>query len=208
MMISDLATSWPPSVAPVTNVGYKHIIEEVSAEYTFSLQRLHEPAWWTGFQVTSIDTPRARIAVTLRKSNGSIAFDTAEDQCKWVQDCNTWTHFPWPIPAKMADAMGLYLDISLIEESESSHLSMKAAFHEMDGLHADERFLFIAGNGVLVHHWDGERNMWGNPIAGLNPAWNVAHTVVPTIAQVLASQEWNDNKLFAIQDWNEIVPPA
>jgi hypothetical protein len=208
MMISNLATSWPPSVAPVTNVGYKHIIEEVSEEYTFTLQRLHVGAWWTGFQVTSIDTPNAQIAVVLRRSGGSVAFDVAEDQCKWTQSCNVWHHFSWPIPAAMADAMGLYLDISLIEESESSHLSMKAVFHEMCGLAVDDQYLFITGDGVPVQHWNGAQHVWGNPIAGFSPTWGVAHTVVPTIAQVLATQEWNDNKMFAIQGWNEIVPPV
>jgi hypothetical protein len=204
MMFSDLATSWPPSVAPATNVGYKHIIEEVSEEYTFSLQRLHEGAWWTGFQISSIDIQR--VAVVLRRSGGSIAFDTAEDQCKWIQECNVWSHFPWPIPATMADEMGLYLEISLIEESGPSYLSMKAVFHELDGLDIDEHYLFIAGDGVLVHHWDGVRHVWGNPVAGFSPAWNTAHTVVPTLAQVFATGEWNDNKMFTIHEWADIVP--
>jgi hypothetical protein len=185
-----------------TNMGFKHIIEEVSKEYKFTLQSLHEGAWWTGFQITSVDTPC--ITVTLRKSDGSVAFDTAADQCTWTLTCGSLYHFPWPVPAAMADTMGLYLDISMIEESASSHLSMKASFHEMAGLELKDRYLFIAGDGAPVHHWDGDRRVWGNPIAGTPPTWNTMHTVVP----MMASGVWKDNKMFTIQEWTDIVPPA
>jgi hypothetical protein len=200
-MFSELATSWPNS-----NMGFKHIIEEVSEEYTFTLQSLHEGAWWTGFQVSSVS--QTRIAVVLRRSGGSVAFDTAPDQCKWTLTCGTWCHFPWPVPAAMADAMGLYLDISLIEESVPSYLSMKASFHEMTGLEIKDQYLFIAGDGVSEHHWDGDRQVWGNPIAGSPPTWNTMHTVVPTMAQLLATGVWNDDKMFTIQEWADNVPPA
>ena len=204
MMFSDLATAWPPAAGPTQ--GYKHESTRISAdeEYPFSLQRLHAGAWWTGFYVATTE-PDVEIQVVMRRAAGAVAFDVAADQCKWTQQSGTWCHFPWPIPAAMADMMGLYIDVSV---SATTHISMRASFHELSGLSVNDRYLFIAGDGVPVHHWDGAQNAWGNPVTGFNPAWTLAHTVVPTMAQLLATGEWNDNKLFAINDWNEIVPPA
>jgi hypothetical protein len=204
MMLSKI--SWPPSVAPRTDEGYKHVIEEVSAEkdYTFSLQRLHEGAWWKGFLVTSIDTPQALLRVVLRRSGGAVAFDTAEDKCKWTQKPGVWTPLPWPIPAAMATEMGLYLDVSLHSESDTSHLSMKASFHEVGK--ARDRFLFTDDDGVPVQYWDSSRYTWGNPLAGGPPVWRSLYTVVPTMIRLLRG--WDDNKVFCIHEWNEIVPMA
>ena len=201
-MFSDLATAWPPSAGPTQ--GYKHESTRISAdeEYSFSLQRLHAGAWWTGFYIATTE-PGIEVHVVLRRSDGAVAFDTAIDQCKWTQQAGMWIHFPWPIPAAMADTMGLYLDVSV---SAATHISMKAAFHELAGLDQADPYLFIAGDGVPVHHWN--QQLWGNPVTGFNPVWGLAHTVVPTMAQLLATGEWNDNKLFAIQEWTDIVPPV
>jgi hypothetical protein len=206
MMISDFATSWPP--APLT--GRKHLIPLLTARtrYQFSLEELHEPAWWTGLRITSIDAPEADLHIVLRRRDGSVAFDTAEDNCKWTQTCGSWCHFAWPIPAAMASEMGLYLDIDyLAEEGETAHFAISVCFHEMGGLDPRERYLFIEGDGVPVHHWDGIQHLWGNPVAGLPPRWDLVHVVVPTMAQVLAVG-WNDNRMFRINSWQEIVPPA
>ncbi len=195
MMLSKI--TWPPRDQTIE--GYKHVIEEVSVEkeYAFSLQSLHEGAWWKGFLMTSV--PQAQIGVVLRRRGGYVAFDTAEDKCKWTQESGIWTPLPWPIPAAMATEMGLYLDVSL---RVTAHLSMKASFHEVGK--ARDRFLFTDDDGVPIQHWDSARYVWGNPLAGTAPLWRTLYTVIPTMSRLDCG--WDDTKVFCIHNWNEIVP--
>jgi hypothetical protein len=202
MMLSSI--TWPP--VPDANVGYKHMMEDVSAEkgYAFSLQRLHKGAWWTGVLVTPSAVPDQQVDVVLRRRGGAVAFDVAEDKCKWTQKGGDWTTLPWPIPATMADEMGLYLDISLRGSPGSLYTSMKASFYELRGLAPNDRYLFVEDDGVAVHYWDDRRRVWGNPVTGAPPIWRMLYTVVPTMSRV--ARDWDDNKVFCIHNWSEIVP--
>lgn len=151
-MFSDLANSWPPVAGP--DQGYKHISTEISEDYIFGLQKLHKGAWWTGFYIATPE-PNIDIQVVLRRSGGSIAFDTAIEQCKWTPNRSSWYPFPWPIPAEMADEMGLYLDISV---SAITHISIKASFYELRGQTVEDSYLFTMDNSIK-HTWNNAKQI-------------------------------------------------
>ena len=193
-MLSDIRAQWPPDLHPM--IGYKQQPMVYKGPSRESLDDLHDPAWFTGFRIAS-PTYKGTISIRLLKRDGTLAFSLYQDIQAIV---GTWTPFPWPIPAKMASTMGLYVDIPGLD----THIySLRIAFQEMPQLSVHERYLFVENNEV--HHcWNGRRKAWGNRVEGAEPVWRTLHTIVPTMAQLI-SEPWDDSKPFCIHEWNEHV---
>lgn len=199
-MLSDIHTHWPP-VHPSLSIGHKQQPTMYRGPATESLADLHDPAWWTGFRITSptfSGENSAQIPVRILKRDGTAAFPRFPDIQATV---GTWKPFPWPIPARMATVMGLYLEIPGLD---THAYSLRVAFQEMSLLSIQDRYLFVE-KGIAHHVWDGRRKAWGNFAGGAEPTWRTFHVLVPPMTRLISEPAWDDSNLFCIHAWDEPV---
>jgi hypothetical protein len=192
-MLSDILTMWPPSHSP--SIGYKQQPKVVQGRYCESLEDLHEPAWWTGFRISSVSYS-GTMTVRLQRKDGSV-FDPFPSQ---EIPTGEWVPFRWPIPAKMASVLGLTLDVS---GAESHSYSVRVAFQEMSHLSSNDRYLFL-DNKEICYLWDGRRKAWIDRLSDVEPVWRTLHTLVPPMSRLLSQPPWNDTP-FCIHAWDEAV---
>jgi len=209
-MLSDIHAHWPPDAHP--SVGYKQHPKLYRGPVQESLEDLHDPAWWTGFRIATPSpsaSPSASLTVRLLRQDGAPLYEDIPTQV------GSWTPFPWAIPAKMATAMGLYLDIPGLPHSQP--YSVRIAFQEMKQLSVKDRYLFVE-NGAIHHMWDGRRKVW-NTRTGTSsckgtdcrirlgePMWRTFHILVPPMSRLISEPVWEDDKPFCIHAWDEPVP--
>ena len=134
---------------------------------------LHNPAWWTHVRLIS-PIAEAQFFVRLLKRDGEIAF--TNKPCVWTQNSGQTRYLPWAIPAKLADAMGLYLDITCLESDVATFVTRVIGFHEMPHLSPYDRYLFVDGSGHIVMAWEGQFQVWPEP------AWGEPHRIVMPLA--------------------------
>ena len=195
-MLSDIRTHWTPELHP--SVGHKQQPTMYCGPAKESLEDLHEPAWWTGFRITS-PTYKGTLSVRLLNRDGTLAFPLYQDIPTQV---GLWTPFPWPIPARMATVMGLYLEIPGLPDSHK--YSVRIAFQEMTQLSVHDRYLFVE-NGNVHHVWNGRRKAWGNRTEGAEPVWRTLHILVPPMSRLLSEPAWDNDTPFCIHAWDEPV---
>jgi len=199
-MISDLEHFWPPAPGPnQTQTGTKTLNTSFSGVTHETLVGLHNPAWWSGIRIAT--DPQRRFRIRLIKSDDSPAFDCAQNECEWEQAANVWTHLPWAIPAAMATAMDLMVEITS-NDPTPTFVSVKLCFHELTRLSIRDRYLFMNRDGRIIQQWNGSQRSWGSPVSGEPPTWRTIHRLVPP-AQLL--EGWDDNKVFCIHEWDEQV---
>jgi len=216
-MLSNLQTFWPPRPGPREPQTGTKISDHTATTVDpirENLTDLHEPAWWSGIRVT-VSTHNHRIdrgqaCVRLIKADGSPAFDLAPTECEWIQTYNTWTKFPWAIPAAMATTLDLRIEVTLLDVPNSpSFARLTACFHEMPFLRPRDRYLFVDSGGKILQQWNGRQHADGvpgrnnTPGRGDNPVWRTIHHVVPPSSML---QDWDDTTVFCVHDWDEIVP--
>ena len=177
-MLAELRHTWPQ---PGTKTSRSAII---------SLADLHTHAWWTGVRVTS--DSGGPIRVQLRTKEG-VALPTS---CDWKQGNREWHPLPWPIPAGMAKAMGIFLQVEAV-----APFVITCCYHDMP---ANDTYLFVNGRTVL-HHWNGRQRTWGNRQYGDPPMWRTIHRVVPPMSVILDREVCEDD-VFCIHDWSEELP--
>lgn len=196
MALSDIPQLFPP-VAGDSRVGWKDCFEPQDVgnnSFHEYLLNLHEPAWWTGVRISSLD-PNEEFDVKLGMTDGPLT---------WTQRSGAWAPFPWPIPARMADKMGLILEFKSRGTNMSApQYAVRTAFAELPGMPVDERYLFFDEPGAVQFYWNGKRNAWGTRTKGAEPQWRSIHMLVPP-SSMLAG--WNDNRVFCMHEWSETVP--
>jgi len=206
--------NWPPVTGDPT-VGTKTLQSQYNTRRAEEqLADLHAPAWWSGVRVV-MATPtrtldRAHVHVRLMKPDRTPAIDLGS--CDWVQVTNTWTRFPWAIPAAMAKALDLRLEVTLVDDeylasvNEPIHILVKTCFHEMPHLPPRDKYLFVNDEGRILHFWNGRQHADGvpphgdHPGRGDYPVWRTVHRVVAPLAQ------WDDATVFCVHEWDEVVP--
>jgi hypothetical protein len=199
-MISSLERIWPPAPSPTQmETGTKTLNTSFAGITHESLSGLHDPAWWSGIKIAAGDSQIFR--VRLVKSDGSPAFDCAQNYCEWTQPANIWKRLPWAIPAMMATAMDLMVEVST-ETQTPIFISIKISFHEMTLLSPRDRYLFMNKEGRIIHQWNGKQRLWGSPVSGDPPTWRTIHRLIPP-EQLL--ERWDDSKVFCIHEWDEQV---
>lgn len=203
-MLSEIAAHWPPAPSPdQPETGHKTLNEQHAGAYRETLVGLHEPAWWTGVRLTTPNHPQLRFRVRLLKLHDEPAFRLAADACTWTQQSGEWVKFPWAFPAMMANMMGLQLEITPLDAPEGGvWINTRIAFHEIPDIRAHEPLLFVSANGRVQHYWNGRQHVWGNLDEGAEPRWQTIHIPVPPSSHLAG---WNDNKLFCIHAWNEVL---
>jgi hypothetical protein len=164
-MLSDIRDLWPKQTGTRT------------ARSDLLLQDLQAPAWWTGVKIDSDSEVQVQLCTEKGPELGS-----------WTQGPG-WHPLPWPIPAAMAKAMGMYIQVTGI-------ISITACYHDLPLIDSNDRFLFTRGKSV-VHHWNGRQRTWGDP------TWRTIHRLVPPMSVLLNG--WNDD-VFCIHSWDEEVP--
>ena len=189
---------WPPIDDPT--IGIKTLHPQDAHCVTETLANLHEPAWWSGVRV-SVISARDRdpvVHVRLVKPDGTPAIDRGI--CEWFQNTDTWILFPWAIPAAMATKLDLRLVVTLVDPVEPVYIGVKTCFHEMPYMPPRDKYLFVDDAGCVLHYWNGRLHADGTPSRGHPPTWRTIHRVI------LPSWKWNDNRMFCIHAWDEIVP--
>ena len=208
-MLSDIRTCWPPNPGPSQpQTGTKTICVPIKNTVTESIAGLHEPAWWTGLRITTLNQPHPEFLYRVRliRGNGEPAFDAAPHLCEWIQRDGQLLPLPWPIPAIMATEMKLSVKITPVDSSPSDTLCVILTFHEMPAVSPTEKFLFATEQGAIVQYWNGKTHMAGSRLGGKEPSWRTLHTIVPPMTRLLAAIPWNDGKPFCIHEWGELVP--
>jgi len=197
---------WPPTD---DSTGFK-TLQSQDGHCVEILANLHEPAWWTGVRVSVTSGPKPEpnpepdpvVHVQLVKPDGTPAID--KGLCEWFQNTNTWMPFPWAIPAAMATKLDLRLVITVVDKTvnpdEPVHISVRTCFHEMPYMPPRDKYLFVDDAGCVLHYWNGRLHMDGTPNRGYSPTWRTIHRVI------LPMWKWDDNKMFCIHGWDEIVP--
>lgn len=204
-MLSAIPTHWPPhegsTVHPET--GYKSMTAQHAATYRETLMDLHDSAWWTGLRITAFTEEPQRFRVKLLNAQGEPAFKMASDRCMWFQESGEWVKFPWPIPAKMAKYMELWVDITPMSVTGNGpYVNTRIAFHEVPGIIPKEHLLFFNEAGAVQHYWNGSQNVWGNRSEGATPRWRTVHVPVPPSSML---DDWDDHKMFCIHTWDEVL---
>lgn len=164
-MLSNIRDLWPKQTGTRT------------ARSVLSLHDLQAPGWWTGVKVET----EAEVQVQLRTEKGSLE--------SWTQGPG-WHPLPWPIPAAMGKAMGLYIEVT------GKDHPVTVGYCDLHLIDSNDRFLFTRGRSV-VHHWNGRHRTWGDP------TWRTIHRLVPPMSVILDG--WNDD-VFCIHSWDEEVP--
>lgn len=111
--LSSIVKHWPPTPGP-DQPETGHMTVTSVANSPVRLTSLHVPAWWTGVRLSSA----ARIRLTTHEVT------LFSDSCP----AKTWVPFAWPIPAQIAAALGMELEI---ETSDGKPIAVCVAFHEM-----------------------------------------------------------------------------
>lgn len=199
MALSDIPQFFPPTSGD-SRVGWKDLFQPVvenDGTFRESLVGLHEPAWWTGVRIASLDANQ-EFRVELLKLHDEFAIGT------WTQRAGVWTAFPWAIPAKMASLMGLMLRITPLGTNMTTpQYAVRTAFAELSTMPVDERYLFFDETGVVQFYWNGRRQAWGSRSQGAEPQWRSIHMLVPPSSML---EGWNDNRVFCMHEWSETVP--
>ena len=195
-MLTTIATIWPPAPGPQTGTKTLHGTGPVLTE---RLHDLHDPAWWSGVRVATVEPMGFQIR--LLKGDGSTVFDLAADACTWVQNTGSWVQFPWPIPAAMGKALDMKLEVTTIDGS-NTFMSVVTCFHELPLMPLRDRYLFVNADGRILQVWNGGKLLDGTPDRGLPPVWRTIHHVVPPTRLL---SDWSDETLFCIHEWDEIV---
>ena len=159
--------------APATTPGTKTSYGMISPGHKEPMSSLHNPAWWTYLKLVSPYT-ESQYMVRLLKADGSIAF--TNKSCVWTQNDGQTRYLPWAIPAKLADAMGLYLEITCLETDIATFVTRVIGFHEMPHLSPYDRYLFVDGAGHMVLAWDGMSKQQPDPV------WGEPHQIVTPLA--------------------------
>jgi hypothetical protein len=160
--------------APATTPGTKTHHGLIQPNHKESMSSLHNPAWWTYVKLTSAYHVEDQFLVRLLKTGGDFAFDNKS--CIWTQNSGKIHHLPWAIPAKLADAMGLYLEITCLETDLPTFVSRVIGFHEMPHMSPYDRYLFVDGSGHIKMAWAGQFRVWPEP------AWGESHRIVTPLA--------------------------
>jgi len=158
-----------PATMPGTKTGYGMI----SPGHKEPLSSLHNPAWWTYLKLVSPYT-ESQYMVRLLKADGDVAF--TNKSCVWTQNAGQIHYLPWAIPAKLADAMGLYVEITCLETDLPTFVTRILGFHEMPHLSPHDRYLFVDGAGHMVLAYEGHFQVWPEPV------WGEAHRIVTPLA--------------------------
>ena len=196
-MLKTVTTLWPPPPGSVqtgtkTKLGYGPKIIE-------SLNDLHEPAWWTGVRVATV-VPMG-FYVHLLKGDGTPVIDLATEACTWVQTTHSWVQFPWAIPAGMAKALDMKLEITTIDGS-APFMEVITCFHELPQMPTNDRYLFTDAEGQLLQVWNGKILKDGTPDRGTPPVWRTLHHIVPPPRLL---QNWTGDTVFCVHEWDETV---
>ena len=183
MRIEDLATI--SLTAPSPELGYKYLHPETDErnEWIETLEGLHPSAWWVGLKFSTPES--VRISVEIRDATGAYVF--GPQYSTWNQLSNTLVQFPWPIPAAMADAIGICLHISTMEPPLWA--SRKIIFAEMPEENQHERFMFVNTLNQHIAHWYPVYEAAGTDSRGFPVEWNVAHRIVPMSTAVFQRSE-------------------
>jgi len=188
-------TLWPPPPDSL-QIGKKNKMGK--GPIVLSLNDLHEPAWWTGVRVASIDP--MEFHVRLLKGDGTPIIDRAADACSWVQSTHSWIQFPWAIPA----AMGKFLDMKLeITTSDGSapFIDVTACFHELPLMPTKDRYFFADAEGRLLQMWNGKIQKDCTPDRGPPPTWRTIYRIVPPTRLL---EKFTDT-VCCIHEWDESV---
>ena len=206
--------NWPP-VAGDPTVGTKTLHPQYNKRIVEEkLSDLHEPAWWSGVRV-AVATPtrtleNVHVHVRLMKSDRTPAIDLGS--CDWVQVTNTWTKFPWAIPAAMATTLDLRLEVMIVEDenveavNEPLYITVKTCFHEMPHMLPRDNYLFVNDEGHILQFWNGRQHVDGvppcgdHPGRGDHPVWRTIHRVVAPLWM------WDEATIFCVHEWDEVVP--
>lgn len=174
---------------------------------TESMVGLHEPAWWTGLRITTLDQPHPEFLyrVRLLRGDGELAFDAVPHLCEWIQRGGQLLPFPWPIPAIMATEMKLSVKITPVDAGPSDTLCIILTFHEMSAIPPTDKFLFATEQGGIVQYWNGKTHVGGSRLGGKEPTWRTLHSIVPPMTRLLSTIPWNDAKPFCAHEWGELV---
>ena len=144
-------------------VGNKTVYGIMSSGHTEKMDGLHNPAWWTHLKLISPYYTDGQFLVRLLKEDGEVAFNK---YCTWTQNSGQIHYLPWAIPAKLADAMGLHLEITCLETDVPTFVTRIIGFHEMPHLSPYDRYLFVDGSGHIVLAWEGQFRVWPEPAFG------------------------------------------
>lgn len=190
-MFSVVRDHWPPdfSMSCEGNKTTRHtgpVIKE-------SIHDLHEPAWWTGVRV-STPRPTDLEATVVLASLDNPSFEPM----KWTQRFGELCPFPYPIPAKMAAALKLYVTVTCEQHAGPSIICLP--FHEMPHLKSRDNYVFVNTDGSLVMAWDG--NKWCKSGMDHQPKWRTIHIVVPRLSSVLDKTNTLPT-MACIHDWEE-----
>jgi len=195
-MLSDILRTWPPGPGldeTVTGTKQRLLANEPLHGFTENLDDLHEPAWWTGVKIITVENVAA-FSVRLIDRIGQPFF---EDHCVWDQSAGEWQMFPWPIPAALAALRGLQIRISRIDNDEPLFVSMKTCFHEMTMMDQVGPYLFMDDMDAPVFYWHGD--LWSTPTRGLPLPMDVQCRPIPSIASL---DKWNTGHRFIFRGWN------
>jgi hypothetical protein len=195
-MLSTIKTHWPP-IDGDPEVGHKTVQFLFTATHTETLMGLHEPAWWTGCRIRTQDEREPFQVELLCREGTSIGTLQVEN--------GAWTPFPWPIPAMMANRLGLKLRISSMKDTPS-HISIRIGFQEMTSMPIRDLYLFTDPNGFPVIQWTGDEvatayrdsGDWSKPKAGY------LYRVVPPMARLLGAP-WYNLRVQGVNSWSSCL---
>ena len=180
--------------------GYKQFMGDVVEAHQEELGSLHEPAWWTGVRVYSPYEQRMCTFRLVGRDGLSLG-----PQFEWSQQTGTWAAFPWPIPAFVAKAMDLKLELCFIGVEEATTVSMRICFHEMPDMPNDVNYMFFGINGFVTAAWHASQSELILARSQEAAAWNSIHFLVPRTERLLQTPLWDDDRLVCFHNWNERV---
>jgi hypothetical protein len=201
MKLSNLSAFWPPLPGP--HVGFKTIHKEITNRLEIvDLSDLHEGAWWTGFYILAQDTAPGKFNIELAAKDGSCF-------ASWEQDIGIWNPFPWPIPASMAQALGLQLHITTTYTLPfSSWAKCEACFHEMSDIPVHDLLLFVTPANKPEMHWNGALRGGGFSDASLPLYIGAPHRLIYPMKYILnVNPEYIDRRAIPT-GWAEPVTPV
>ena len=201
MKLSNLSAHWPPVAG--SHVGFKTIHKEITnLSELVDLSDLHEGAWWTGFYMLVHGTAPQKFTVELAAKDGRCI-------AQWEQGIGIWNPLPWPIPASMAQTLGLQIHItSTYPLSFSSWAKFEACFHEMNEIPVHDLLLFVKPDNLPEMHWNGALRGGGFSDASLPLYVGAPHNLVYPMKYILNAKPAYIDCRAIPTGWTESVSPV
>lgn len=217
--LQETSSQQPPSVLHIRQTEGIHL---ASARMRESLYDIPERSWWTGIRITSNSSSSSlqsvdEFRVKIVTNDGTKVFPA------WTQKSGDWTLFPFVVPARMAQELGICVQFKKIlptptptdasgneqqpQMNDEIYTQRVLTYLDCSEMDPDQSLLFLDDDDKIYGYWDGIQRAYGrretqNKPENPTPRWGTVHLRIPTTETLVVRQDWITNQFFTPISWD------